>query len=157
MDSNNREAVSLQESIDTTQVEVYRLIVQGLLKIVQKARSNRSPSPVTIDLKRGQQKLQQYSQGQEQQKPEEQMMSAARAAHRNGEPPEVVISLVRASPFGESVAGSQSAEHANLASALVAQEAARQNSQVEHLKKNPGLAKSLQAKPSPAVRVSRGR
>ena len=157
MDSNNREAASIQESIDSTQVEVYRTIVQALSAIARQVKANRSPPPVTIDLKRGQQKLQQYSQGFEQQNPSERTMSAARAAQRNGEPPEMVVSLVRASPLGESVANSQSPAHADLASAQIAQEAARLNSQVQHLKNNPGLAQSLKAKPIRAARVSRGR
>lgn len=157
MDSSNREATSIQESIDTTQVEVYRTIVQALTAIVRQVKTKRSPPPVTIDLKRGQQKLQQYSKGSEQQNPSDRTMSAARAAHRNGEPPEVVISLVRASPLGESIANQQSPAHANLGSAQVAQEAARLNSQVQHLKNNPGLAKSLKAKPVRTARVSRGR
>lgn len=157
MDSNNREATSIQESVDTTQVEIYRAIAQSFMAIARHVNFNRSPPPVTIDLKRGQQKFQQYSQGFEQQNPSERTVSAARAAQRNGEPPEMVISLVRASPFGESVANSQGPANANLASAQIAQEATRLNSQAQHLKNNPGLAKSLKAKPIRAARVSRGR
>ena len=41
MDSNNREAASIQESIDTTQVEVYRTIVQALSAIARQVKANR--------------------------------------------------------------------------------------------------------------------
>ena len=160
MDNSNREAGTIQESIDTTQIAVYRSAVEAFAAIVRqlsRGGGTRSAPPLTIDLKRGKEKFNQYSQGFESQTSSEQTMSAARAAHRNGESPEMVISLVRASPMGESIANSQSPAHANLSSAQIAGEAARRNVQVQHLKNNPGLAKSLQAKPIRVPSVSRSR
>ena len=158
MDSNNREVTSLQESIDTTQLTAYRAAIQALMEIVRhlKTWQRRSP-PVTIDLKRGQQKYQQYSQGLESQNPSDRAMAAARRAHSKGESPDVVISLVRASPAGESMAGSQSSAHADLAAAQIAHEAVRQNVQRQRLQNNPALARSLKAKPIRTSRVSRCR
>lgn len=147
---------SLQESIDQTQLSIARGILDVAVAIAG-GRSN-SPSPITISKSASQQNFQKYSSrlGTAEKKSLNGAKIAARLAHKNGESANTVISLVRHSPAGESIAKTQGPQRADVAAAQVGTEAIRINVVSEQVKNNPQLRERLQARANrvPKVRQS---
>ena len=156
-DPQNKEATSFQESVDQSQIILMRAAVEVFVALANGLNQKQAP-PIKIDAKMGAKKFSQYSQGVSSDKsPIEVAMTSARKAHKNGENPGVLISLVRASPAVQRIEAKQGAARADAAAATIGTEAVRRNVQAQKLTSDPALARSLQTKPVRAHQPRRSR